>query len=106
MRLLPPAQRRAMFEIYRFCRAVDDIADGHEGRRTRLAELDRWRADIDALFAGAPPQRVRSLLEPMLAFDLQRSDFLCVIDGMEMDVRDKVLAPDYATLDVYCDRVA
>jgi phytoene synthase len=106
MRLLPPAQRRAMFEIYRFCRAVDDIADGHEDSRARLVELERWRADIHALFASAPPPRVRALLDPMLAFDLQRTDFLSVIDGMEMDVKAEMLAPDYATLDLYCDRVA
>ncbi len=27
MRIMPKNQRRAMFEIYHFCRAVDDIAD-------------------------------------------------------------------------------
>ena len=27
MRILPRAEREAMFEIYSFCRAVDDIAD-------------------------------------------------------------------------------
>ncbi|MGA7973147.1 MAG: squalene/phytoene synthase family protein, partial [Pseudolabrys sp.] len=27
MRILPRAQRDAMFEIYSFCKAVDDIAD-------------------------------------------------------------------------------
>src|SRR5271169_3992807 len=39
MRVLPAQQRRAMFAIYAFCRAVDDVADGHEDRQTRLAEL-------------------------------------------------------------------
>ena len=106
MRVLPPAQRRAMFEIYRFCRAVDDIADGRGDRRARLAELDGWRADVDALFTGAPPKRIRALLEPMLAFDLERDDFLSIIEGMEMDVRSDMRAPDYATLELYCDRVA
>src|SRR5205823_5010863 len=85
MRVLPRPQRQAMFEIYRFCRAVDDIADGDAGRDVRLAELARWRADIRALFEDAPPERVRSLLEPTRTFDLQRADFLSVIDGMEMD---------------------
>ena len=36
MRILPRPQREAMFEIYSFCRAVDDIADDfgpREGRR-------------------------------------------------------------------------
>src|SRR5438105_240826 len=48
MRVLPPAQRRAMFEIYGFCRALDDVADGRGDRQMRLAEPKAWRADIDA----------------------------------------------------------
>jgi presqualene diphosphate synthase len=106
MRLLPPSQRQAMFEVYRFCRAVDDIADGRGDRSVRLAELAQWRTDIDALFAGAPPSRVETLLEPVRAFDLRCEDFLSIIDGMEMDVRADIRAPDLATLDRYCDRVA
>ena len=39
-------------------------------------------------------------------FDLRRDDFLAVIDGMEMDVVAPIRAPDRATLDLYCDRVA
>jgi presqualene diphosphate synthase len=106
MRVLPPAQRRAMFEIYGFCRAVDDVADGRGDRQMRLAELEQWRADIDALFAGAPPSRVRTLNEPIRAYGLQRNDFLSIIDGMEMDAEADIRAPDAATLDLYCDRVA
>jgi phytoene synthase len=106
MRVLPPGQRHAMFEIYGFCRAVDDVADGREDRETRLAKLARWRGDIDALFAGAPPSRVRALAGPIRAFDLQREDFLSIIDGMEMDARTDIRAPDFSTLDLYCDRVA
>ncbi len=106
MRILPPAQRGAMFEIYRFCRAVDDIADGRWDRRARVAELASWRADIDALFAGTPGGRVRGLIEPIRSFDLQRDDFLSIIDGMEMDANADIRAPDLATLDLYCDRVA
>ena len=106
MRVLPLAQRRAMFEIYGFCRAVDDVADGRGDRQMRLAELERWRADIDSLFAGAPPDRVRTLVEPIRAYGLQRNDFLSIIDGMEMDAEADIRAPDLATLDLYCDRVA
>src|SRR5262249_49073105 len=39
-------------------------------------------------------------------FGLGREDFLAVIDGMEMDVLADIRAPDLATLDLYCDRVA
>jgi presqualene diphosphate synthase len=106
MRVLPVEQRHAMFEIYGFCRAVDDVADGGGGRQVRLAELAGWRMDIDALFAEAAPSRVRALAGPIRAFDLQREDFLSIIDGMEMDVRSDIRAPDLATLDLYCERVA
>jgi phytoene synthase len=37
---------------------------------------------------------------------LIKDDFLAVIDGMEMDTVDDIRAPDLATLDLYCDRVA
>lgn len=106
MRVLPAEQRRAMFAIYAFCRAVDDVADGRGDRQARLADLARWRMDIEALFRGAPTSRVRALSEPIRTFDLQREDFLSIIDGMEMDARADIRAPDQATLDLYCDRVA
>ncbi len=43
MRILPAAQRDAMFEIYRFCREVDDIADSSGPRPVRIAQLGEWR---------------------------------------------------------------
>ena len=61
MRILPKPQREAMFAVYGFCRAVDDIAD-ERGAATppeRLAELERWRADIAAMFAGQTPPQPR-----------------------------------------------
>ena len=39
-------------------------------------------------------------------FGLRQADFLAVIDGMDMDVDADIRAPDLATLDLYCDRVA
>jgi phytoene synthase len=39
-------------------------------------------------------------------FGLKREDFLAIVDGMEMDVPADIRAPDLATLDLYCDRVA
>jgi squalene synthase HpnD len=106
MRVLPRAQRAAMFEIYSFCRQVDDIADSRAPRRERQEQLHRWRADIDALYAGKPVPRTRGLVAPVRDFGLRREDFHAVIDGMEMDVVDDIRAPDDATLDTYCNRVA
>ena len=106
MRIMPKAQREAMFEVYSFCRAVDDIADDGGPRDLRLRQLQRWRGDIAALYAGEPPLNLLPLAEAVDAFDLRREDFLAVIDGMEMDVITTIRAPDFATLDLYCDRVA
>ena len=106
MRIMPRAQREAMFEIYSFCRAVDDIADDGGPREERLTELQRWRADIDAFYAGRTPQHLRALAPIVTDFNLGREDFLAIIDGMEMDVVSTMRAPDLATLDLYCDRVA
>jgi presqualene diphosphate synthase len=106
MRILPRAQRDAMFEIYAFCRAVDDIADDPGPRDGRRAQLARWRADIDAVYRGAPPPELAGLASAVRTFDLQRADFIAIIDGMEMDVTADIRAPDRPTLDLYCDRVA
>jgi squalene synthase HpnD len=106
MKILPPAQREAMFEIYGFCRKVDDIADSDGPRAERLMELAAWRADVNALYAGEVPPRVAGLAKPMRDFDLAREDFLALIDGMEMDAFDDIRAPSAAILDLYCDRVA
>ena len=106
MRILPRGQREAMFEIYSFCRAVDDIADDPGPRQARRGQLQLWRADIDALYAGNPPAALAGLAQAVKTFGLKREDFLAVIDGMEMDVVADIRAPDRATLELYCDRVA
>jgi squalene synthase HpnD len=106
MRLMPKAQREAMYEIYAFCRKVDDIADSPGPRDQRVEQLKLWRADIDAIYSGSAVTRARSLVKAVKEFGLKREDFQAVIDGMEMDVHSDIRAPDWATLDAYCDRVA
>lgn len=106
MRLLPKERREAMYAVYAFCRAVDDVADDGGAAAIRAAELDRWREDVDALHAGRPAARVRDLVVPIRRYGLRREDFQAVIDGMAMDAFEDIVAPDEATLDLYCDRVA
>jgi phytoene synthase len=108
MRILPKHRREAMFSLYGFCRAVDDVADerGSLSSSQRMAELERWRADVAALFAGRAPPHLASLEEAVRRYDLRRQDFDAVIDGMAMDAARDIRAPDWQTLDLYCDRVA
>src|ERR1700744_2470202 len=93
MRILPRAQREAMFQIYSFCRQVDDIADSDGPRGERLAALQQWRDDIDALYRGQPPARLRDYAASVQTFGLKREDFLAIVDGMEMDVPADIRAP-------------
>ena len=62
MRVLPKAEREAMYAVYGFCRIVDDIADDQTRPIPEQArELDAWRADVEALYAGKPPGRAAML---------------------------------------------
>jgi len=111
MRILPATQRDAMYQVYAFCRAVDDIADSDRPREERHAALNAWRENIDACYADAPHTSQPShplcaLTQAINQFGLHREDFHAVIDGMAMDAAADICAPDEATLDLYCDRVA
>jgi phytoene synthase len=107
MRLLPKRKREAMFAIYAFSRAVDDVADeGDAPRSERREELNRWRADIEGIYKGLQPDRAAFLSPVVARYSLRKEDFLAIIDGMQMDVDQDICAPDLATLDLYCERVA
>jgi squalene synthase HpnD len=107
LRLLPESRRAAMFEIYAFCRAVDDIADGGASSQARRVALEHWREDVRACCAGDGPIHLAALQAYIEAFGLACADFEAVIDGMLMDAQAEPLcAPPAATLDLYCDRVA
>jgi presqualene diphosphate synthase len=107
MRILPPRQREAMYAVYAFCRAVDDIADEGGPQAEQLAAIDAWKRDIDRLYTGRGETKLtEGLLSPIETFGLRQDDFLAVINGIEMDVRRDIKAPDWEELDLYCDRVA
>ncbi len=107
MRILPKPRRQAMYAIYAFCREVDDVADEPGLLEDKLSELAAWRREIQALFRGRPTRpTTRALLRPLADYRLPEAEFLAVIDGMEMDARGPVVAPDRATLALYCRRVA
>ncbi len=107
MRLLPRPRREAMYAIYAFCRAVDDIADAEGPPEPKLAGLAQWRRNIDAVYAGRPVDAIgQALLAAHRRFDLPREEFDEMIAGMEMDVHGPIVAPSLADLTLYCRRVA
>ena len=107
MRVLPKARREAMYAIYAFCREVDDVADEGGTRDEKLAQLIEWRAEIDRLYAGRPTRpTTRALARPVADYELPKEEFLALIDGMEMDAREAMVAPSWEELTLYCRRVA
>jgi phytoene synthase len=108
MRMLPAERRHGMYAVYAFCREVDDIADDFDAPpEEKKRALAVWRDEIDAIYAGRPQHLIgRALAEPVAGYAMRRQDFHAVIDGMEMDAAEDIRAPDLATLDLYCGRVA
>lgn len=107
MRRLEAPRRRAVFAVYAFCRDVDDIADGNLPLDRKRELLDAWRAEIELLYGGACYHPIsQALSAPVQTFNLQKADFLAVIDGMEMDAQPRVRIADMDELLLYCDRVA
>jgi len=107
MRILPKPRREAMFAVYAFCREVDDVADEDGDPTGKLLDLEEWRAEIARLYEGRPTlPTTQALAEPVKAFNLPKQEFLAVIDGMEMDAREAMVAPTLDELELYCRRVA
>lgn len=108
MGVLPVPRREAMYALYAFCREVDDIADDSPTPEIREKGLSEWRERISGLFADkrADHSITAALLPAVERFGLIEQDFQDIIEGMEMDAREPIVAPTLAELDLYCDRVA
>jgi len=105
-RLLSADRRRALSAVYAFCRAADDIADD-PGSHGPARLLSRWRAELEAAYAGRPRHPIGlALADTVQRFALAREHFEEVIAGVEMDLtrdRYETWEDDLAT---YCCRVA
>jgi phytoene synthase len=107
MRLMPRQRRAAMFAIYAFARALDDVADGPQPAAAKHAALDAWRRELEAIYEGRPGTPIgKAVAEAVARYALPRAEFEALIDGMAMDVDDTMQAPPQATLDLYCRRAA
>jgi len=53
-RFVDGRKRRDLTRIYAFCRTTDDLGD-ESPDGSAPARLERWRGEVEALFAGTPP---------------------------------------------------
>ena len=104
--VLPAAQRRAIVAVWDFCRAVDDAVD-EAPEDQRVARVREWRDELARCFeGGAPATPQGAALQPLIPeFNLPRSAFDALIEGVEMDLNTSRYAT-FADLYEYCIRVA
>lgn len=105
--VLPAEKRCAILAVWDFCRAVDDAVDEVEETPAAASEVARWRTELAAVFDGGPPAtpQGRALAPFVRRFNLPRSAFEALIEGVEMDLGSR----RYETFDElyeYCIRVA
>jgi 15-cis-phytoene synthase len=104
--LLPRAERRAIKDVYAFCRLLDDVVDEDQTGRNPYAELEYWRGEVEAIYQGNPTSEFGEQLLPSIEeFDLPKQPFLDLIDGMEMDLKWHSYQT-FADLREYCYRAA
>lgn len=107
MRLLPREQREAIFEIYSFCRAVDDIADGDLSPEDKIDLLSDWQHRIDDIMDGTEAVAFADgFSKTIQSYRIDRDDLLAIIDGMKSDSVENLTLTDMNELNVYMDRVA
>ncbi len=108
MRCLPEFKRRAMFSIYAFCRAVDDIADEKSTKLSKKKQISLWLNKINNLYKYKDQKTslLRELRKSIEQFNLEKNDFLSIIKGMQMDIDENILFPESTKLKLYCERVA
>ncbi len=104
--LLPREKRRAIYAVYAFCRAVDDVADGEGEPGEKGAALGRWREELARCYAGEPAHPItRALLPAVRRFDLPRDHFEGILDGVASDLTRRRYE-SFDDLREYCHQVA
>ena len=109
MKLLPEIKKRAMFSVYAFCRVVDDIADNSGTIKSKKTKLNDWKKKIDSIYNNNNNKNesiLKELKTSIETFNLEKRDFISIIDGMLMDVKKKIQFPSKTEFELYCERVA
>ncbi|MBI4161862.1 MAG: squalene/phytoene synthase family protein, partial [Acidobacteria bacterium] len=105
-RLLPRAQRDAIYTVYSLCRKIDDVVDGPDAGPDGRETLWRWRRELDACYGGTPSHPItRNLQQVLTRFPIPRQYFHLLCDGVEMDL-DRARYATFHDLCGYCYRVA
>jgi squalene synthase HpnC len=101
-RFVGAGHRIDLARIYAYCRSTDDLGD-ESPDGTALPRLARWRADVEAMFAGEPPLHpvLTALRETVVRRRIPAAPFLDLIEANVMDQRVKAY-PAWPDLERYC----
>ena len=103
---LPPAQRRAIYVAYTFCRHCDDSVDAVRAVDDKLAMLTDLRQKLDECYQGNPSDLVfLGLGDVARNYEIPQEYFQEVLSGVESDlVKDRY--QNFDELRQYCYQVA
>lgn len=113
--LCPARLRPAVAALYHFARTADDLADeGDTPPAQRLDQLQAYRSDLMALYAGTPLRSpwaptIGALLPHIHTHAMAQQDLLDLLDAFEQDVHFTAHGRRYADWDAlldYCRRSA
>ncbi len=110
MKLTPEPKRSAMYAIYAFMRACDDLADdaalGNDAA-ARLQRIESFRAQmLDAMQGRLPDGPIWPAFRHVMArFPIDAAHLHAMLDGQACDLRKHRYA-DFAELRDYCFKVA
>lgn len=97
-----------MEALYAFCREVDDVVDECSDPTVAGITLAWWRQELRWLGERSPQAQhpISQALAPAIErYSLPLADLNAILDGVGSDLHPLPL-PDFAALDLYCDRVA
>lgn len=103
---LPRQRREAMYTVYAFCREVDSAVDDPTAGTDPVTQLNKWRAELSAVYGGSPTHPVAiSLADHARRWAIPQEYFEELIAGVEMDLTIFRYAT-FHDLYRYCYRVA
>jgi phytoene synthase len=86
--LLPAEKRQAMESLYRFCWAVDDIADNHDPLPVKKKNLALFKKNLKAALTGkAKDPFFKTFQKTIVRFRLSPEPLWQIIAGVERDLK-------------------
>ena len=102
--LIPHRMRQPLYNLYAFCRTVDDIGDEAPGDRNVL--LDCFEGELAAAYEGTPHHPVLVALKGTIErFSLPRDQFVRLITANRID-QERSRYDDFNQLLYYCQHSA